>query len=143
DRLERSKVTEQRALAMRTNAGDFLQSSLPDIQPAAGAVRADRKSVSFIAQALDEIKHRIAWRQSKRRAAWLMERLTSSVAIGALGDCDQRDFVDAEGGESCACGGQLAFAAVDDDEVRPRRQRVLVRRRCGGRIRRRFVDQTL
>src|SRR4029077_4916386 len=133
DRLERSKVTEQRALSVRTNAGDFLQPSLPDIQPAARAVRADRKTMRFIARALDEIKHRIGWRQSKRRAARLMERLTSGVAIGALGDRDQHVLVDAEGGESFARGGQLAFAAVDDDEVRPRRQRVLVRRRCGGR----------
>ena len=46
--------------------------------------------------------------------------------------------------ETSARGGELALAAVDQHKVRPRRPRVLVGRRCRGRIRRRrFVDQPL
>src|SRR5881409_1395863 len=58
DRLERPEVLQQRALAGRANAGDFLQPGLAQVLLAAGAMRADRKPMRLVAQPLDEIEHR-------------------------------------------------------------------------------------
>ena len=51
---------EQRALAGRPDAGDLLQARLANIAPAPDAVRADRKSMCLVTQALHEIEHGIA-----------------------------------------------------------------------------------
>ena len=64
DRLERAEMLQQRALARRADAGDFLQAGLADVALAPRAVRADREAMRLVAQPLDEIEHRIA-----RRAA--------------------------------------------------------------------------
>src|SRR5436305_10694489 len=48
DRLERAEVTQQRALARRTDAGDFLQSGFADVLLALLAVRADREAMRLV-----------------------------------------------------------------------------------------------
>src|SRR5215831_378447 len=60
DRLERPEMVEQRALASRADAGDFLQPRLADVAPAPDAVGTDREAMRLVAQPLDEIEHRIA-----------------------------------------------------------------------------------
>src|SRR5499427_11117296 len=60
DRLERPEMVEQRALASRADAGDFLQPCLADVAPAPDAVGTDREAMRLVAQPLDEIEHRIA-----------------------------------------------------------------------------------
>ena len=66
DRLQRAEMMQQRALARRADAGDFLQAGLADVLLAARAVRADGEAMRLVAQPLDEIEHRIARRQLER-----------------------------------------------------------------------------
>src|SRR4051794_7215407 len=66
DRLECSKMSQQRALAGRPNTLDLLQPGLTDVAAPPRAVRADREPVRLVAQPLDEIEHRIARRQLER-----------------------------------------------------------------------------
>src|SRR5438270_593337 len=56
DRLKRAEVTQQRALARRTDTGDFLQSGFADILLSLLPMRADRKAMRLVAQPLDEIE---------------------------------------------------------------------------------------
>src|SRR6476646_2965647 len=125
DRLERAKVMQQRALARRPDAGDFLQAGLAQVAHAARAVRADRETVRLIAQPLDEIKHRIARRQLERVPVRKKESLAAGVAIRPLGDGDQRHR-DAERREHLARRAELPLPAVDKYEVRPGRLGLLV-----------------
>ena len=66
DRFHSAEMAQQRALARRADAGDFLQSGLADVLLAARAVRADGEAVGLVAQPLDEIEQRIARRQLER-----------------------------------------------------------------------------
>src|ERR1043166_1201910 len=59
DFLQRSEMVQQRALARRPDAGDFLQAGLADILLAQLAMRADHKAMRLVAQPLDKIQHRI------------------------------------------------------------------------------------
>src|ERR1700751_4884572 len=69
DRLQGPEMLEERALAARTDPGDFLQPGFADVAAAARPVRAYRKAVGFVAQALHEIEHRIARLEAERRTA--------------------------------------------------------------------------
>src|SRR4051794_29190258 len=60
DLLQRSEMMQQRALARRPDARNFLQAGLADVLLAQLAVRADHKTMRLVAQPLDEIQHRIA-----------------------------------------------------------------------------------
>ena len=87
------------------------------------AVRADGEAVRLVAEALDEVEHRVARRQHERLAAGHVEGLAAGVAVRPLGDADERQVGDAEFGEHCRRGRELALAAVDEHEVGPRRRR--------------------
>ena len=63
------------------------------------AVRADGEAVGLVAQALDEIEHRVARLEHERLAAGPVERLAAGVAVRPLGDADERQVGDAELGE--------------------------------------------
>src|SRR5438046_2481786 len=82
DRLERPKVTKQRALAGRPDAGDLLQTRLADIAPSPRAVRPDGEPVRLVAQPLDEIQQRVARLELERLAPGHEERLLAGIAIG-------------------------------------------------------------
>ncbi len=73
----------------------------------------------LVAQALQEEQHGVAGRKLPRAAVGQVEGLAAGVAVGALGDRDQRHVVDAEIGEHRARGRKLARAAVDEHEVGP------------------------
>src|SRR5262245_16866049 len=56
DRLERPEMLQQRPLAARPDAGDFLQAGFADVLSAACAVRPDGEAVRLVAHALDEVE---------------------------------------------------------------------------------------
>src|SRR6266511_4573407 len=120
DRLECPEMVEQRALAGRADAGNFLQPRLADVAPAADAMRADREAMRLIAQPLDEIEHGIARLELEWVAPGQEEGLHAGVAIRALGDGHERHIDDAERRERLLRGAQLPAAAVDNDEIGPR-----------------------
>ena len=62
-------------------------------------------------------------------AAGEMEVLAAGVAVGTLGDADQRDARDAEAVQHLARDAELPAAAVDQHQVGPRRE--FVARRVG------------
>ena len=119
DRLERSEMMEQRPLAGRADAGDFLQPGLADVAPAPDAVRSDRETMRLVALPLHEIEHGIARLELERLAARHEEGLQPGIAVRPLGDGEERQIGDAERRERLLRGGELPAAAVDDDEIGP------------------------
>src|SRR5437763_4599498 len=111
-------MQQQRALTGWPDAGDFLQTAFAQIAFAARPMRTDGESVRLVAQALDEIKHRIARRQLERIPSGDKERLPAGIAIRPFGDGDDRNF-NAECSQNFARGGELALPAVDHQEIRP------------------------
>ena len=81
---------QQRALARRADAGDFVERALDELLLAPGAMGADGEAVRLVAQALDEEQRRIARRQPERLAPLDEEGLAAGVAVGALGDRGER-----------------------------------------------------
>ena len=75
------------------------------------------EAVRLVAQALDEEQRRVARRQLERLAPLDEEGLAPGVAVGALGDRDEPDALDAERADHLARGLELPAPAVDDDEV--------------------------
>src|SRR5712691_232974 len=69
DRPEGAEVAQQRALARRADAGDFLQAGLAQVALAFLPMRADREPMRLVAQPLDEVEHRIARLELERGAA--------------------------------------------------------------------------
>src|SRR5665811_1792388 len=92
-------MAQQRALAGRPDARNFLQAGLADVLLAPRAVRADGEAVRLVAQPLDEIEQRVARRQLERRAAGHEEGLAPGVTVRPLGDGDQRQVGHAQCGE--------------------------------------------
>src|SRR5450759_4742986 len=92
-------MAQQRALAGRPDARNFLQAGLANVLLAPRAMRADGEAVRLIAQPLDEIEQRVAWRQLEWRAAGHEEGLTAGVAVRPLGDGNQRQVGHTQGGE--------------------------------------------
>ena len=117
DVLGRAEGEEQRALARRADARDFVERALDEFLLAPGAMGPDGEAVRLVAQALDEEQRRIAGRKLEGLAALDEEGFPAGVAVGALGDRDQRDPFDAERGQNLARGLELPAPAVDDDEV--------------------------
>src|SRR5262249_48630047 len=99
DRLERAEVMQQRALAGRADTRDLLQAGLADVAAAAHAVRAHRESMRLVAQPLHEIEYGIARLELERLAPRHEESLEPGVALGALGDREERQVGDAERGQ--------------------------------------------
>src|SRR5204862_6667442 len=107
-----AEMLEQRALARRADAGDLVERVGADGLAALGAVGTDGEAVGLVAQALDEIEHGIARLEQQRLvAAWEMEMLAAGIAVGPLGDADERDVGDAEGLQQLARDGELSAAA--------------------------------
>jgi hypothetical protein len=128
DCLQGAEVAQQRALARRADARDLLQAGLANIAFAFRPMRADGKAMGLVAQALQEIKHGIARRQLERRLAGRVKRLAAGVAIGSLGNRNQRHIGDANRREHILHGLELTLAAVDDDEIGPGRIGALLAR---------------
>src|SRR5262249_51560012 len=106
-------MAQQGALARRADAGNLLQAGLAQVALAPGAVRADREAVRLVAQALQEIQHRITRRQPNRFAPRNEEGLPAGIPVRPLGDRDERDVAHAKLVEGRARGTELTQAAVD------------------------------
>src|SRR5262245_56459899 len=119
DRLERPEMLQERALAGRPDAGDFLQPGLAQVLLAAGAMRANCESMRLVAQALDEVEHRIARLEHERVASGDMKCFPAGVAVGALGHTYKRYVGEAKCRKRLSRGGELAAAAIDDHEIGP------------------------
>src|SRR4051794_15997855 len=119
DRLQRAEVPQQRALAARADAGNFLQAGLPDVLLALLAMRADREAMRLVAQPLHEVEHRVAWLELDRLASRNEERLPPGIALRPLGDADERHIGDAHRGEHLPRGVELAKSSIDEEKVGP------------------------
>src|SRR5215831_21032317 len=85
-RLGRAEGEQERALARRADAGDFVERAPDEVLLAPGAVGPDGEAVRFVAQTLDEEEGRIAGRELERLPALDEEGLATRVAVRALGD---------------------------------------------------------
>ncbi len=114
-------MQQQGAFAGGADAGDFIEFGGDEFFAAAGAVGGDGEAVGFVAQALQEIQHRVARGELEGGAAGHVEPFAAGIAVGAFGDGDQWQVGDAEFFEHGLGGGELAGAAIDEDEVGPMR----------------------
>src|SRR5262249_23564924 len=77
-----AEVREQRALALRADAGDVVERVDTDGLAALGAMGADGEAVRLVAQPLNEIEHRIARLEQQRLvAAGKVEMLAPGIAV--------------------------------------------------------------
>src|SRR5690606_27152007 len=104
----------------RTDAGDLVEAGDRERLHPPCPVRADGEAMRLVAKPLDEIENGVAWRQPEGRPALHMEALTAGLAVGALGDADERHPAHPEIGEDGACGIELADPPIDEHEVGPR-----------------------
>jgi hypothetical protein len=100
----RAEGEQERALARRADAGDFVERALDEFALAPCAVGSDGEAVGLVAQALDEEEGRIARAEPERFAPLDEESLVAGVAVGALGDRDQPHPLDAEPSQNFARG---------------------------------------
>src|SRR5437764_165076 len=68
DRFQGSEMPQERTLARRADSRNFLQACFANVASSALAMRAHGKAMCFVAQALDEIQHRVARLETKRLA---------------------------------------------------------------------------
>src|SRR5262245_40205940 len=91
----------------------------------------------LVAQPLDEIQHGVARLELDRLAIRHEQGFPPGIAVGALGDRHQRYLGQSEAYENLPDGVELAAAAIDDDEIRPLRKRIIVGLQlCGVALRR-------
>src|SRR6516225_9351835 len=99
DRLERPKVMEQRALACRPDARDFLQAGFAYVALATLAMGADGETVRFVAQSLNKVEHRIPRLELEMFPSGNEKSLEAGIALGTFGNREQGNIRYAEGGE--------------------------------------------
>ena len=111
-------MSEQGALARRADAGNLVQRRNAQRLGTLGAVGADDETVGLVAQALEEIEHRVARLQHERLASGEEDAFAPGVALRSLGDGRKRDVLKAKFRHHLDGDIDLALAAIDDDEVR-------------------------
>src|SRR5215217_4367125 len=126
DRLDGAEMVQEGALAVRADARDLVERSRCYLALALRPMRPDREAVRLVAQALHEIERRVAWRQLQRRLSGQKEGLAAGVAVAPLGDADEGDAGNADLGERPLSRLELPLAAVDEHEVGPGRERVVL-----------------
>ena len=92
----RAEMVQQRLLAAGADPRDLVERRAPERLGPLGAVRADRKAMRLVAQALQEIEDGVARVERERRPARQEETLAPGVAVRSLGDPGDRDIGDAE-----------------------------------------------
>src|SRR4051794_4421834 len=120
DGLGRAEVVEQGALPRRPDAGQVVEQGGGHRTVAARAVVGDGEAVRLVAHPLEELQRGRVVTQDDRLAPAGDEDL-----LDALGERDDRDAARAEALERPQAGAQLARPAVDDDQVRQRRERLV------------------
>src|SRR5438045_9240049 len=91
----------------------------------------DREAVRLVAQPLQEIEHRVARLEREGWPAGDEKALAPGIAVGAFGDRNDRNIIDAELGEDPSRLGQLPLPAVDQHQSGPHHAfsiRVFIRR---------------
>src|SRR5690242_6620972 len=83
-------------------------------------MRANGKTMGLIAQAFDEIEHRITRRQLERLTAWNKKGFPAGIAVRPFGDAHDRNL-DSKAGQNLPRSGELPLSAVDQQEIRPGR----------------------
>ena len=115
-------MLQQRALAGRADAGNFLQAGLADVALAPRAVRADREAVRLVAQPLRRNRARgsrgLSMNGSRARHE---EGLAPGVAVRPLGDATSGTSVMPSAASVSCAARELAAAAVDQHEIGPGR----------------------
>src|SRR5277367_225005 len=112
-------MMQQRALAARADTRHLVERRARDVGRPSCTVRADSEAVCLVAQALQEIEHRIARLEREGRLAWHEEAFPAGIAVRPLGDADGGDVLQAEFAQHLARHLELALAAVDQNQVRP------------------------
>src|SRR6185312_471669 len=126
DLLQGAEMVQESAFARRSDAGNLLQARFADVLLAQLAVRADHETMRLVAQPLDEIQHGIARLELDRLALGQEQRLAAGIAVRPLCHPEQRDFGHAEPVQDFLGGVELAAPAIDDHEVGPLREGVIV-----------------
>ena len=85
-------MRQQRFFTLGTNAIDIIQGIFQIGLRAFGPMRADRKTMGFIAQTLHKIQHRIIVPQCHHRFAGAIEFFFARIAIYALCHADHGDI---------------------------------------------------
>ena len=116
DRVGRAEVVEQRALARRADARQVVEDRGRHRLVAAHAVVGDREAVGLVADALQQLQRRRVVAPG-RSACATPGRKTSSMRLASEITATPRV---AEALQRRDAGGELARAAVDDDQVRQR-----------------------
>src|SRR4029077_12377801 len=115
----RPEMVQQCPLTPCPNPCDLIERRLTERLGALGPVRANRKAVCLIAEALQKVEDRVPGIEREWRSPRQKEALAPGVAVGALGYRPDRDVVNAELVKNALCGIELSQAAVDQNEVGP------------------------
>ena len=115
---------EQRALAGRADPGDFVERAFGELLLAPRPMGSDGESMRLVAQALNEIKRRIARGQPERLRPAIKKVSRPALRSGPLAIAATATPVDAKFGENPLRRVELSLAAVDQDKVRPMREDV-------------------
>ena len=119
DRSRRPEMVQQCPLASRSDPRDLIERRTAERLCPLGTVRADRKPMCLVAQALEKVKHGVPWIERKWRSARQKEALAPSVAVGPFCYRTDRDVVNAELIKNALRNIELSQAAVDKHEIGP------------------------
>src|SRR5690242_3668754 len=119
DRARRAEMVQERLLATGADARDLVERRAADRLLEAGPMRADRKTVRLVAQALQEIEDGVARLEREGRPPGEKEPLAARIAVGSLGDCHDRHIADPELGEDRLRLRQLPLSAIDQHQIGP------------------------
>ena len=119
DCSRRAEMVQQCSLAPRPDPGDVIKRRAAERLGAFGPVRANRKAVDLIAEALQKVEYGVTGVERERRSPGQKKSLAPGIAVGSLGYRRYRDIVDAELVENTPRGSELSQAAVDKDKIGP------------------------
>ena len=107
DCSRRAEMVQQCSLAPRPDPGDVIKRRAAERLGPLCTVRADRKSVRLVAEALQKVEYGIPRVEREWRSPRQKETLAPSVAVRSLGYRGDRDIVYAEFIENALCGVEL------------------------------------
>src|SRR6266851_2149013 len=119
DRSRRAEMMQKRLLATRPDSSNLLERRVTERFCPLGTVGADREAVRLVTQALEKVEDGIARVERERCPTGNEEALAPSVAVGPLGDCPNRNVIDAELVQYALRDVKLSLAAVDQHQIGP------------------------
>ena len=112
-------MRQKRALARRAHARHLVERRGAHRLRPLRAVGADREAVRLVAEALDEVEHRIVVAQREGALARPVELLAARIAVDALGHAHDLDVLHAELRHDPGHGRNLPGPPVDEEEIGP------------------------